>query len=398
MRVALELDGVEVGGVLGEEDLALAGAAHQLHLLAGGVADDPAAEAGALVAEVDLALVEHHAALAGEHRLAVDAEVDADQLAVLRGPALAGGRLPVLVQCGAEAGAAALGHGRCLAARVRGTPGAAPAVRTGWAGPAGRRSRRAAGRAGRRAVPAGPAGRGTAGRGCGCPSGSVPGAGWPWGPAAAGRAVRARRAGPSARRWWARCAPAGRWAAVRGPAAGGRGRLGRALRRAEVGRGLRRYGRGGGRPEGRDRGRCPGRRREAGRALCCRGLLRRRLGLLGDLAAEVLQQRVESAVEALADRGEPPDVLEVEVAEHHGALGAELAAREGVPGDLLAAGDDPEVAGADLGHLARAVERGGEGELLDVRRDLVEGDPERLACRRPARRAAGSTPRATSAG
>ena len=106
----------------------------------------------------------------------------------------------------------------------------------------------------------------------------------------------------------------------------------------------------------------PGRARppaRAGRSRARRRLRLLRRGaalLLGDLAAEVLQQRVEAAVEALADGGEPPDVLQVEVAQHHGALGGELRAVEGVPGDLLAARDDAEVAGADLRHLAGAVD------------------------------------------
>lgn len=104
-RVALELDRVQVGGVVGEENLALAGAAHQLHLLAGGVADDAAGESGALVAEFDLALVQHHAALLGEHRLAAGlGEVGADQLGVLLRPALAGRRLAVLLQRDGEPG------------------------------------------------------------------------------------------------------------------------------------------------------------------------------------------------------------------------------------------------------------------------------------------------------
>ncbi len=144
--------------------------------------------------------------------------------------------------------------------------------------------------------------------------------------------------------------------------------LGRALAlgRAELRRGLRCGGRRG--REGRRFGRRRGEPRDGGRL----GLL------LQDLAAEVLEQRFESAVEALADGREPPDVLAVEVAEHHRALGAELRAVEGVAGDFLAPGDDAQIAGADLRHLARAVDRGGEGELVDRGRHPVEGDPERL--------------------
>lgn len=108
-RVALEFDGMHVGGVLGEEDLPLAGTAHELHLLAGRVAHDPLGEAGALVAEVDLALVEHHAALAGQHGLAADTEVDADELLVLLGPPLTGGRLLVGPQRGGHTGTALRG-------------------------------------------------------------------------------------------------------------------------------------------------------------------------------------------------------------------------------------------------------------------------------------------------
>lgn len=127
---------------------------------------------------------------------------------------------------------------------------------------------------------------------------------------------------------------------------------------------LRRRGRG-----------CLGRRGEArggGRCGCGRRLL------LGDLAAEVLQKRVETAVESLADGGEAPDVLQVEVAEHHRALGGELRSGEGVPHHFLAARDDPDVPRTDLGHLPGTVERRGEGELLDGCRDAVERDAEGL--------------------
>jgi hypothetical protein len=133
----------------------------------------------------------------------------------------------------------------------------------------------------------------------------------------------------------------------------------------------------GGACRGAERGRCGGLRgrRERGRGgLRCRG----RGLLLGDLAAEVLQQRVEPAVEALSDRGEPPYVLEVEVAQHHGAFGGELATVEGVAGHLLAARDDAEVPGGDLRHLSGAVDRRREGQLLDLRRDPVERDAEGL--------------------
>lgn len=143
--------------------------------------------------------------------------------------------------------------------------------------------------------------------------------------------------------------------------------------------GLRRTARAAGpglRAARRRRGRgCLGRRGEArggGRGGCGRRLL------LGDLAAEVLQKRVETAVEALADGGEAPDVLQVEVAEHHRALGGELRSGEGVPHHFLAAGDDPDVPRTDLGHLPGTVERRGEGELLDGCRNAVERDAEGL--------------------
>ncbi|MDH6188710.1 hypothetical protein M2168_001742 [Streptomyces sp. CZ24] len=155
-----------------------------------------------------------------------------------------------------------------------------------------------------------------------------------------------------------------------------RGRRGR-------GRGLLRLGLGGLRGRGRSRGL---RWREGGRGEGGGGLGSLRCGclrcLLQDLAAEVPQQRLQAAVEALPDGGEPPDVLDVEVAEHHGALGAELRTVEGVPRDLLATGHDPQVARADLGHLAGAVERRGEGQLLDLRRNPLQRHPERLGVAR----------------
>ncbi len=155
--------------------------------------------------------------------------------------------------------------------------------------------------------------------------------------------------------------------------------------------GLRRHGRVGSRrgrgglryAEGGRRGRCgrrlgrAGRRGETGRR-GLRGLLLRLRVLVEDLAAEVPEQRLQAAVESLADGGEAPPVLPVEVAEHHGPLGAELGSAERVAGDLLAPGYDPQVARPGLRHLAGAVDRGGEGQLVDALRHPVEGDAEGL--------------------
>lgn len=192
------------------------------------------------------------------------------------------------------------------------------------------------------------------------------------------RLLAVRRCGR--RRALARDLPELRRLSVRG------GRLGRRYRRCGVhrllgrGRGRRterRYGlrRRGGRRGSERRGRGGLGRRGEGRD----GDLRRCGGfLLGDLSSEVLQQRVEAAVEALADRGEPPDVLEVEVTEHDRPLGGELGSGEGVLHHFLAARDDPDVARTDLRHLPRTVEGRGEGQLVDVGRNAVEGDAERL--------------------
>lgn len=128
--------------------------------------------------------------------------------------------------------------------------------------------------------------------------------------------------------------------------------------------GRRTRGRGG--LSGRSEGRCGGLR-----------LLRGGL-LLGDLTTEVLEQRVKAAVEALPHGGEPPDVLQVEVAQHHGTLGGELRTGERIPGHLLAARDNTEVPGGDLRHLPGAVDRRRERQLLDLRRDPVERDAEGL--------------------
>lgn len=117
-------------------------------------------------------------------------------------------------------------------------------------------------------------------------------------------------------------------------------------------------------------GRTTARRRS--RAARLRGLL------LGDLAAEVPEQRVETAVEALADGGEPPDVLEIEVPEHQRAFGAEFGAVERVPDDLFATRDDPYVAGTHLGHLSGAVDGGREREPPDGGGNAVERDAERF--------------------
>jgi hypothetical protein len=96
----------------------------------------------------------------------------------------------------------------------------------------------------------------------------------------------------------------------------------------------------------------------------------------------VPQQRVEPAVEALADGGEAPAVLAVEVRQHHRPFRAELRAVERVARDLLAPRDDAEVPGGDLGHRPVTVDGGGEGEAADGRRHAVEGDPERLGVAR----------------
>ncbi len=170
------------------------------------------------------------------------------------------------------------------------------------------------------------------------------------------------------------CAGARRWSArrarrVRAPgreAAWARGR------REPLGGLRRRGGSGSGSGRGAERGRRE-RRRGTGLRLCRNSRL-----LLGDLSAEVLQQRVEAAVEALADGGEPPDVLQIEVAQHHGTLGGELRTGEGVAGHFLTARDDTEVTGGDLRHLPGAVERRREGQLLDLRRDPVERHTEGL--------------------
>ncbi len=168
--------------------------------------------------------------------------------------------------------------------------------------------------------------------------------------------------------------------ALRRRVGGGREALrGRGPRRCEAlcGRIAGRWGGEGGRGGGlagrgeRGRGEAGG----AGLRLLLRGGGRL---LLQHLAAEVLQQRLQAAVEALSDRGEPPGVLEVDVAEHDGPLGGELRAGEGVPGDLLAARDDAQVAGTDLRHLPGAVDGRREGQLADAVRNPVERDPERL--------------------
>lgn len=209
------------------------------------------------------------------------------------------------------------------------------------------------------------------------PAGRNRAASEPSGRAAAGRiraADRADRAaartarGPAA----GRCRPA---ECAAGPRAWGpRARGARAPERAARHRGRREALRGGrrsGRPRRAERGRGEGR---------CGAGLRLRGGrlLLGDLAAEILQQRVEAAVEALPHGGEPPDVLEVEVAQHHGTFGGEFGTAERVPGHFLTAGDDAEVSRSYLRHLSGAVDRRREGQLLDPRRDPVEGDPEGL--------------------
>lgn len=368
-RVALELDGVQMRGLIREEDLATAGAAHQLHLLAGRVAHDPAGEARALIAELDLALVEHHAALTGEHRLVAGAEVDADQLLVLQSPPLTGGRLAERRERG-------------------GNTGSTSALRHTLRCPVRRRSALLAGELTGRLLPvAGRRGRLTVARGWGRCLGLLP---------VAGRRGRLTVARGRGRGLPGHLSDGRRVRAGRGRRLHGAGRCGQ--RRDDRRRGVhrRRSGGGSGRRRGSLRRRVAllggrgrrGRAERRWRGLRGRrerrrtGLLLRRRGgglLLGDLTAEVLQQRVESTVEPLPDGREPPDVLQVEVAQHDSTFGRELRAVERIAGDLFTARDDPYVSGGDLRHLPRTVDRRGERELLDVRRDPVESDAEGLA-------------------
>ena len=79
---ALEVDEVDVGGQVGEEHVAAAGAPHQRHAFAGQMLLDELADAaGALPLELDISLVGHHGALP-HHHLAV--ERDLQHLAVLQ--------------------------------------------------------------------------------------------------------------------------------------------------------------------------------------------------------------------------------------------------------------------------------------------------------------------------
>ncbi len=90
------------------------------------------------------------------------------------------------------------------------------------------------------------------------------------------------------------------------------------------------------------------------------------------------QQSFEAAVEPLADGGEAPAVLAVEVTEHDGTFGGELGLVERVTRDFLAAGHDAQIAGGDAGHRALAVDGRREGEPVDRGRHPVEGDAERV--------------------
>jgi hypothetical protein len=84
---------VDLGGVVGEEDVALAAAAHQGHALAGdGLLEHAAQTARSLVLEVDLALEGDHRPLAGHH-LAVQG--DPQHARVLQGERVARGGLEV---------------------------------------------------------------------------------------------------------------------------------------------------------------------------------------------------------------------------------------------------------------------------------------------------------------
>lgn len=307
--------------------------------------------------------------------MSADAEVDADELLVLLRPALPCGGLLELLERGGHTGT--LGSGGLRGGTLlRGTVGSLSerrllSVARGWGGlavtggrgrslgclglaVAGRQRGRLAGDLAvrRRLLLARLAvGRGRRGRG--------------WHLGAAGRGVHGRDDG-------------------RGAMHSGRRRRREALR-GGLGSGRRRGGgrrcRCGGRGRGRFRSAARDAERGRGEARGGAGLRLLRGGrgrFLGNLAAEVLEQRVETAVEALPDGGEPPDVLEVEVAQHHGPFGGELRSVEGVAGHLVAARDDADVPGGDLRHLAGAVDRRREGQLLDLRRYPVERHPEGL--------------------
>ena len=98
--VALELEEEDVVRGAGEEDLTLAGHAHEVASLPGhGLLEHAAEVLRALVGEVHGALVGNHGALSGEH---LGAQSDAKHLVRLERPALAGLLLAVvLVEDGA---------------------------------------------------------------------------------------------------------------------------------------------------------------------------------------------------------------------------------------------------------------------------------------------------------
>ncbi len=264
----------------------------------------------ALVAEATLP-GRHHAALAGQHGLAADTEVDADELLVLLGPPLTGGRLLVGPQRGGHLHRPA---GRPEERRTGTARRADPAP-----GPEPGRTA-AAGRS--REAPSGPAARS---RGCGRCLLAVTGR---HGSRLTGRllSVPRRRTGRTgrldvrsgARRWHG--------AARRGVQRGDDGRRG-----VHRGRGGRRREslRGGLRRGGRSRG------AERGGAVAWAGGAKDGAAVAcGSCAAGCSSATSPPKFLSSASRppskpchgGEPPDVLQVEVAQHHGTLGGETRA------------------------------------------------------------------------
>jgi len=87
---------------------------------------------------------------------------------------------------------------------------------------------------------------------------------------------------------------------------------------------------------------------------------------VGHIGAEMLHQRGQAAIEALPHRHEaPPAVLAVELAQHHGLLGREIAPAEIEAREFALSIQQAQAAGLQLGHGAAAVDAGGNGHALD---------------------------------